>query len=811
MKFPESWLRTFVDPPLTSSELAHTLTMAGLEVEQTEPAAPAFTGIVVAEIKSFEKHPNADRLNVCQVDAGQGRLLNIVCGAPNVAVGMKVPCALVGALLPPPQAADGAEGDGKPFEIKRAKMRGVESEGMLCSGRELGMSDDHSGLLPLPFDAPIGRNVREVLNLDDTLMTIKLTPNRADALSVLGVARDLAAITGAPFKPLIIPAVAPAIDDKHPVKIGAADGCGRFTGRVIKGVDAYAQTPHWMVERLARAGQRSISALVDITNYVMLELGRPLHVYDLDKLNGGIDVRYGRKGEQLKLLNEQTVELDETVLAITDASGPIGLAGIMGGDGTKAELATTNVFLESAFFYPLAIQGRARKYNFTSDAAHRFERGVDFNNNVDGIERATRLVLDICGGQAGPLADLVAALPQRKPVIMRIARCVKIIGKPISADAMAAIFTRLGLTHTRGPETFTVTPPSYRFDIEIEEDLIEEVARIHGFENIPAEAPKARAVMMQSREDRIGVSALKELMAGRDYQEVINFSFVDEKWERELAGNEQPIKLLNPIASQMGVMRSSLFGSLIANVAYNLNRREPRVRVFEVGAVFLRDPAIQDGPLAVAGYAQPRMLGAIAFGPAADEQWGVEKRAVDYFDLKGDLEAVIAPWQPEYAPASHPALHPGRSAAIRLAGRVIGHIGELHPRWVKEYGLPQAPVLFEIEAEPVQKRPQPRYTEVSRFPPIIRDLALVVAASLASASLLRTLLDAAPPGVVGVSLFDEFRPAGVVSGLLETEKSLAFRVVMQDTQKTLTDAEADAAIEILKAAAAEKHGARLRA
>ena len=808
MKFPESWLRTFVNPPLSSSELAHALTMSGLEVEETEPAAPPFTGIVVGQIKSFAKHPDADRLNVCQVDVGGDKLLNIVCGAPNVAEGMKVPCALIGAKLPPSRDE---KADGKPFEIKRAKMRGVESEGMLCSARELGMSDDHSGLLALPADAPLGEDVRKTLNLDDTLLTIKLTPNRADALSVLGVARDVAAITGAPFTPLAIPPVAAAIKDSFPVKITDADGCGRFTGRVIKGVNAKAPTPAWMVERLARCGQRSISALVDVTNYVMLELGRPLHVYDLDKLAGGIDVRFGKPGEQLKLLNEQTVALDDTVLAITDASGPIGLAGIMGGDSTKAELDTTNVYLESAFFYPLAIQGRARKYNFTSDASHRFERGVDFNNNVDGIERATRLILDICGGQAGPTMDTVAKLPQRKPVTMRIARCVKIIGKEIPAEEMASTFTRLGFTQTRTGEAFTVTPPSYRFDIEIEEDLIEEVARIHGFETIPAEPPLARAEMMQSREDRISLTTLKELTAQRGYQEVINFSFVEEKWERELAGNADPIKLLNPIASQMGVMRSSLFGSLIANVAYNLNRREPRVRVFEIGAVYKRDASVKDGPLEVAGYAQPRMLGAIAFGAAFEEQWGIQQRPVDFFDIKGDLEAIISPLQADFETSAHPALHPGRSAAIRLDDRVIGHIGELHPRWVKEYGLPAAPVLFEIEAAAVQNRPQPRYAEVSKFPPIIRDLALVVDAGLSSAVLLRTLLAAAPGFVTGVTLFDEFRPSGAVSGLAETEKSLAFRVVMQDTQKTLTDAEADAAHQKLVAAAAREHQARLRA
>ena len=802
MQFSEAWLRSFVDPPLDTAALAHALTMGGLEVEDLTPAAPPFAGIVVAEIKSFDKHPDADRLNVCQVDAGTGSLLNIVCGAPNVAAGMKVPCALVGATLPPGP-------DGKPFAIRRAKMRGVESEGMLCSAKELGMSDDHSGLLPLPADARIGADVRVLLGLNDTLFTIKLTPNRADALSVLGVARDVAAITGVPLVPLVIPPVPAVNGTVFPVTISAPGGCGRFAGRVIDKVNAAAPTPAWMVERLARAGQRSISALVDVTNYVMLELGRPLHVYDLDKLAGGIDVRFGRAGESVRLLNEQTVQLDADVLAITDASGPIGLAGIMGGDSTRAELSTTRVLLESAFFYPAAIQGRARKYNFASDASHRFERGVDFDNNVDGIERATRLILDICGGEPGPVSDVIGRLPVRKPVRMRIARCDRIIGKVIAPAEMAAIFGRLGLPFTQDAESFEVRPPSFRFDIEIEEDLVEEIARIHGFDNIPAHPPLARAAMMQGAEARRSLFALRDLLATRDYTEVLNYSFVDAQWEAGLAANPAPVRLLNPIASQMSVMRSSLFGGLVANLAYNLNRKQSRVRVFEIGRVFSNDGAALDGALDIAGIVQPMMIGAIAFGPAHEEQWDIKARPVDFFDVKGDLEALL-PGGARFEAAAHPALHPGRSARIVLAGKSIGWIGELHPRWVAHYDLPAAPVLFEALADPLQDVGLPAHVAVSKYPPVIRDLALVVDAGVAAGAVLDTLNRAAAHPITSLVLFDQYRPAKPVPDLAQTEKSLAFRVVMQDTERTLTDAEIESMTKNLVDSAATMHGARLR-
>src|SRR5471032_1068074 len=632
MQFPESWLRTFVDPKLSTDELSHALTMAGLEVESLAPVAPPTTKIVVGQVLEVAKHPNADKLNVCQVDAGTGETLTIVCGAPNVSPGIKVPVALVGAELPP------AEAGGAPFAIKLSKLRGVESQGMLCSARELKLSEDHSGLLILPADTPIGQDIRQTLNLDDTVFEIKLTPNKADCLSVFGVARETAAITGAPLHALEMPPVAVSIDEILPVKVLAPDLCGRFSGRVIRGVNAHAKTPAWIVERLERSGQRSISALVDISNYVMLELGRPSHVFDLDKIHGGIEVRWGKKGETLKLLNGNTVELEETVGVIADDRHVESLAGIMGGDSTAVSLETTNIYLEAAFWWPDSIRGRARRYNFSTDAAHRFERGVDYSTTVEHIERISKLILDICGGNAGPVDDQTLNVPTREPVSMRVSRANRIIGVAIGAEEIAQIFTRLGLTFTHDGDTFAVTPPPYRFDIEIEEDLIEEVARIYGFERIPANPPSAPAVMRAEPESYRSLHALRSQVAARDFQEVVNFTFVDPGWEADLAGNANPIRLLNPIASHQSAMRSSLIGGLVENIRYNMARKLSRVRVFEVGRAFLRDPDVKDGERSVGGLSQPMRIAAAACGPAEDEQWGLPVRPVDFFDLKADVE-----------------------------------------------------------------------------------------------------------------------------------------------------------------------------
>lgn len=809
MQFSEKWLRTMVNPKMTSDELAHLLTMAGLEVEEVEPVAKPFSNVVVAEVLEVAKHPNADRLNVCQVDAGTGTLLNIVCGAPNVRPGMKVACAMAGAVLPP-----GA--DGKPFEIKVGQLRGVESQGMLCSARELGLSEENAGLLDLPQDAPVGQNFRDYYLLNDLKFTIKLTPNKADCLSVLGVAREVAALTGEPLKaPAIVP-VPVTLDEKLPVKVSAPNLCGRFSGRVIRGVNARAATPEWMKRRLERSGLRSLSALVDISNYVMLELGRPSHVFDLDKIKGGLDVRWGRKGESLKLLNGNTVEVDEWIGVIAADDGLESLAGIMGGDDTAVTLDTQNIYLEAAFWWPQAIQGRARRYNFSTDAAHRFERGVDFATTVEHMERITSLIVEICGQKdqtrVGPVDDLIVDLPQRKPVHVRIARAVKVIGVPLSGQQIADIFTRLGLEFVARDDGFDVTPPSYRFDIEIEEDLIEEIARVYGFENIPARPPVAPNEMRIAPESRRSLFAVRRMLADLDYQEVVNYSFVEEAWEADFSGNANPIRLLNPIASQMGVMRSSLIGSLVANVRYNLNRKLGRVRVFETGAAFLRDAASTDGPLTVGGFHQPGRVAAIAYGPVAEEQWGQETRNVDFFDLKGDLEALFAPQTLQFMKAEHPALHPGRSAQVCLNGQMIGFIGELHPRWQQKYGLPLAPVVFEVEAEALQARQVPAYQEISKFPPVTRDIALVVPQALPAQALLDAFAEEkasnAACGIVQVIvLFDEYRG----KGLEDNEKSLAFRVTLQDTQTTLQDDKVDAAMTALLNAVNKKHGAKLRA
>jgi phenylalanyl-tRNA synthetase beta chain len=782
MNIPESWLRSFCNPRLSGRELSDKLTMAGVEVETYEPVGPPFSGVVVGEVLSVERHPNADKLTVCKVNTGN-ETLQVVCGAPNVRVGMKAPLANIGSK----------------------EIRGVRSQGMLSSARELGLSEDHSGLLELPANAKPGADVRAVLGLDDHVLTLKLTPNRADCLSVLGIAREVSALTGASLEIPSIKAIPAKGKARHPVRISAPEGCGRFAGRVIRGVNAAAPTPGWMRERLERAGQRSISALVDVTNYVMLELGRPLHVYDLDKLRGAIEVRWGRKGEKVRLLNEQEVEVDERVLCITDDSGVIGLGGIMGGESTKADGDTRNVFLESAFFYPDAIAGRARRYNFSSDASHRFERGVDFDNNVDGIERATRLVLELCAGEPGPTVDTVARLPKRRPVAMRVERAQKVIGMPVAAKDMASIFKRLGFESALKKNSFTVKPPSYRFDISIEEDLIEEVARLYGFERIEAHPPRVAARMLPVPEGRRSLHALRERLAASGYREVINFSFVEPGGEADFGGKTNPIRLLNPIASQQSVMRTSLMGSLVANIKYNHARKVPRIRVFEVGRVFLRDAAAPDGPLSVAGVRQPMRIAAAAYGPAS-EQWDAAARAVDFFDVKADLEELIAPLGARFEAQPHPALHPGRSARVLVQGAAAGWIGELHPKWQQKYGLPQAPVLFELDAEALQELPPPRPAVPSDQPIVVRDISMLFPLETPVQAIFDAIQAEKPAIVRSAGLLSVFRGQGVPANL----KSLAFRVVMQDTERTLTDAEADAARDALVALLGRKFAASLR-
>jgi len=808
MQFSENWLRTMVNPALTSDELAHLLTMSGLEVEEVEPVVPPFTNVVVAQIREFAKHPDADRLNICQVDVGTGTLLNIVCGAPNVRAGMKVPCAMVGAVLPPGD-------DGKAFHIKLGKLRGVESQGMLCSARELKLTSEIDGLLDLPADAPVGQNFRDYYDLNDLKFTIKLTPNKADCLSVHGVAREVAALTGSALRMPEIRVVPVSLQETLPVKVLAPDLCGRFSGRVIRGVNAKAATPDWMKQRLERSGQRPISALVDISNYVMLELGRPTHVFDLDKIHGSLEVRWGKAGETLKLLNGNTVAVDEWVGVIADDKEIESLAGIMGGDATAVSLETQNIYLEAAFWWPQAIQGRARKYNFSTDAAHRFERGVDYATTVEHLERITSLIVEICGGaervKVGPIDDQIVNLPQRKAVTLRTARASKIIGVTFSDAQIADIFQRLGFEFTQEPGLFSVMPPSFRFDLEIEEDLIEEVVRVYGFENIPALPPVAANAMRVMPENRRNLFTLRRQIADMDYQEVVNYSFVDETWEKDFCQNQAPIRLQNPIASQMNVMRSSLIASLVANARYNLNRKINRVRVFEIAPVYLRDEAVSDGGLTVAGYHQPKRLAALAYGSLLEEQWGQVARNVDFFDVKADLENLFAPKVLRFEKVAHPALHPGRSARIECDGEEIGVMGELHPQLQQKYDLPLAPIVFEVNLAALQDRQLPQYQEISKYQAAVRDLAIVVPEHVPVQSLLDVLLDAARQKeackiVQAVVLFDEYRG----KGLQADEKSLAFRFSLQDTQSTLSDEKIDAAMAVLLATVSEKFSARLR-
>ena len=804
MQFPESWLRHFVNPAeLSTDALSHKLTMAGLEVEEIQPVAPAFSGIVAARIESVEPHPNADKLRVCRVDDGTGQAHQIVCGAPNAAAGMTVPLARVGATLP------------GGMQIRIAKMRGVESHGMLCSARELGISQDHAGLMDLGQQLAVGTDLREALNLDDTIFTLKLTPNRADCLSILGVAREVSALTGAPIVSPAFKPVPVSIPDRLAVKVLAPDLCGRFAGRIIKGVNAKAATPGWMVERLERAGQRSVSALVDISNYVMIELGRPTHVFDLDKVHGSsLEVRWAKQGESLKLLNGQDVLLDPSFGVIAADGLPESLAGIMGGDATAVSLETSNIYLEAAFWWPEAIAGRARRLKLGSEASHRFERGVDFDNIHEHIEYISRLILEICGGQAGPIDDQVVRLPERQPVSLRVARCQKVLGMPMSDQTIAETFMRLGLKHELKNGTFTVWPPSYRFDLNIEEDLIEEVARIIGFESIPAHPPVVPAIMRTSPEQHRSPHVLRDIMVDMDYQEVINYAFVDESWEHDLLGNPDPIRLLNPISSQLAVMRTSLLPGLIANIQFNANRKQTRVRVFELGRVFARRPNAVDGPLTIAGVSQPQFLSGAAWGPVNDEQWSEKPRFVDFYDIKQDLQSLLPANgnQVSFIPQTHSLFHPGRCARVEIDSVAVGWIGELHPQWVQKLDLGHAPVMFEVSLDALSSSPMPKVGEISKQPVVMRDMALWVPVDQPVQAMIDSMWslvrqDPSLSVVRQIRLFDVWKdPAGND----KAEKSLAFRFWLQDTDQTLEDSRVDVCMTLIREALAAKHQARQR-
>ena len=796
MQFPESWLREFCNPPISTDQLAEILTMAGLEVEELKPVAPPFVNVVVGEIKEVAQHPGADRLRVCKVDIGQAHLLDIVCGASNARVGIKVPCALVGAELPPGE-------DGKPFLIKVGKLRGVESYGMLCSSRELRLSDDHGGLLELKTSAVLGQDIRECLDLDDTLFTLKLTPNLAHCLSVFGVAREVAALTGAPLLTPTISAVPAECDHKLAVSVSAPDLCGRFSGRVVRNVNARASTPQWMVDRLARCGQRSVTALVDISNYVMFEFGQPSHIFDMDKIHGGLHVRWGKPGEQIKLLNGNVVTVDEKVGVIADDVQVESLAGIMGGEATAVSDDTQHIYVEAAFWWPKSIAGRSRRFNFATDAGHRFERGVDPCQTVEHIERITRLIIDICGSAetvCGQIDDLQVNMPFATAVNLRVSRASKVIGMPLTQARCADALLRLGLPIAQVDGIITVLPPSYRFDLQIEEDLIEEVARMVGYDNLPQTPPLAPITAKIAPEAQRSSFALRHAIAALGYQETINFSFVEERWEHELAGNLNPIKLLNPIASQMSVMRSSLLGSLLQVLKFNLDRKAQRVRVFELGRVFLRDASVKNTDSTVDGFHQPMRVAGMVCGSSNALQWGHKERAADFFDVKGDVELLLAPNKPEFYPAEHPAMHPGRCARVTLRGVSIGFVGELHPLWRQAYEVAQAPVMFELELDAVLQRSIPAFKVVGRHQAVARDIAVLVDEGVTHAALKRAVWAAATEGLLrDAVLFDLYRPkesgdGGSVAVPIH-QKSMAVRLTLHSEDATLTEVQIESVVQ----------------
>jgi len=781
MQFSEAWLRSLVNPALDTPQLAHALTMAGLEVEALTPAAPPFSNVVVAEILSAEKHPDADRLRVCQVDVGETAPVTIVCGAPNAAAGLKVPCARPGAQLPG-------------IEIKVAKVRGVESFGMLCSTKELGLEGAAEGLMVLDADAPVGEDFRSWLSLDDSLITLKLTPNRADCLSLQGLAREVGAITGAEVRLPQVQEAATRIQDAVSVQLSASEACPRYLARVVRGINVQATTPHWMAERLERSGIRPLLAPIDITNYVMLELGQPMHAFALSRLNGGIEVRMARPGEKLELLNGQTAELAPDMLVIADASGPVALAGIMGGLPTSVERVTVDVMLEAAFFAPTAIAGRARRLGLSTDSSHRFERGVDFGATRQAMERATQLLFDICGGQVGPITEAVADLPQRESITLRLARLKRVAGIELDADQVVRDFTALGMNVERQGDSLVVTPPSFRFDLAIEEDLIEEAVRLFGYDNIPAQPPAAPSRMLPQDETVLADDTLRQMLVDLDYQEVITYSFVDPAWETALDANARPLPLANPLASQLSAMRTTLWGGLMETLRHNLNRQQERVRIFELGRVYA---SLAD---------QPMKLGGLVYGDALPEQWGAPSRRVDFFDLKGDLERLFGNAL-DARRGEHPALHPGQCAELWAHGQAIGWIGTLHPRLVQAFDLPAAPVLFELDSQALAQRGLPRHASLSRFPQVRRDLAFVLDVHTPADELLAALNEVASVQIRSIDVFDDYRG----KGMAENQKSLAIRVVMQDTERTLTDQEVEDAVQKLVDAALRQCNASLRA
>jgi phenylalanyl-tRNA synthetase beta chain len=791
MKFSEKWLREWVDPPVPTAGLVEQLTMAGLEVDSVEPAGVAIDGVVVGEVVSVEPHPDADKLRVCQVSTGQGEPLQVVCGAPNVVAGGKYPLAQIGARLP---------GD---FRIKKSKLRGVASHGMLCSARELGLGDSNEGLMTLPAELVTGTALFDALDLDDTLIEIDLTPNRGDCLGVEGVAREVGTLTRSPVTPVTVEDVEATIDDTFPVEVQVPEACPRYLGRVIRGVNTGAGTPLWMRERLRRSGLRSIDPVVDVTNYVLLELGQPMHAFDLGKLSGAIQVRYANRGEGLSLLDGREVELDEQTLVIADRDKSLAIAGVMGGIDSGVQAATTDLFLECACFAPEIIAGKARQYAMHTDSAHRFERGVDPFLQQRAMQRATRLLIDIAGGQAGPVIEVSAQeqLPKQMPITLRKARIERVLGMLPDPEEVADILERLGMAVTAVDDGWQVIPPTYRFDIAIEADLIEEIGRVYGYDRLPLQPLIGALDIQPLSETALSVQQVAKVLVARGYQEAVTYSFVDPDFQSVVNPGMQAIALANPISTEMSVMRTSLWPGLLKAAAYNLNRQKNRLRFFEHGLRFFMEGNVIKQDIVLAG---------LLSGSRLPEHWTGVSEPADFYDIKGDVEAILAlagrAGDCHFVAATHPALHPGQCAAIRLHGRDIGWVGRVHPLLAGQHDLEPATLLFQLEFAALEEGSLAKFSSISRYPSIRRDLAVVVDDAVTVDDLCREVRSAAGALLKELVIFDVYQGKGIETG----RKSIAFGLILQDSSRTLTDQDTESLVARVTQQLGDTFGATLR-
>jgi phenylalanyl-tRNA synthetase beta chain len=790
MQVSEAWLRELVNPPVDTAKLVAQLTMAGLEVDAVQPVAADFNGVVVAEVLSMIQHPNADKLRICQVNVGEAEPLQIVCGASNVRPGLKIPAALIGAVLP---------GD---FKIQKSKLRGELSFGMLCSEKELGIAASSSGLMELPDDAPVGTNIRDYLSLNDNVIELGLTPNRADCLSVEGVAREVAVLNNLSFSSAATAVVAVEHQDTLAINVEASDACPVYLGRLIKGINPDAVTPLWMQERLRRCGIRSLSPVVDVTNYVLIELGQPLHAFDADKLQAPIVVRRSRQAEPLALLNDQSIELDGQAIVIADQNQALALAGVMGGKDSAVSDQTRDIFLECAFFNPISVAGKARHFGLHTDSSHRFERGVDFTLQQRAIERATQLIVEIAGGSVGPISQAVdeSALPQRLAVNLRQQRIEKVLGISLDNQEITRIFKGLGMQVAQTVEGWSITPPGFRFDIAIEEDLLEEIGRIYGYNNLPSSSLLMRAALGKAPEGQLAIARLQDCLVDRGYQEAITYSFIDENMQNTIAPNDEFIRIQNPISSELAVMRTTLWGGLLNAALYNLNRQQTRVRLFEAGLKFTR----------VNGETQQtKMLAGLVVGHINSEQWAEKSRNVDFFDVKADVEALFAltGTTAVFEATQHPSLHPGQSAKISDSnGKAIGLMGMLHPNLEKQLGFDSPVFLFELEQEAVLERAVPKFSPLSKFPSVRRDIALLVEDSVSAGAITHCINSCNETLIREIQIFDIYRGQGVAEGY----KSVALSLVLQEFTQTLTDTEIDALFKRVLDVLATELNAKLR-